>query len=40
MRLFIAYDIPEEVREKIVALQKRIGNDDARISGWSRRTYT
>jgi 2'-5' RNA ligase len=31
MRLFIAYDIPGELKERIVALQKRIGGGDARI---------
>jgi len=31
MRLFIAYDMPPDIREKLVTLQKRIGNEAARI---------
>ena len=31
MRFFIAYDIPGELKGRIVALQKRIGGGDARI---------
>ena len=31
MRLFIAIDIPEDVRKKLVSFQEKIGNEHARI---------